>query len=410
MHHPRQDERGTILIITMILCFLVAIIAVDARFIARIEWEAATNADVDYMLEIAVKGGYQIAETYLRQDLTDSPEVDHLFEEWASDQGIQKEFDPSSYGERAYFEQGRQAQGGEDAEDAFPSVRIFIEDEDRKYPLPLLLKGSDALKDRRKEGFVNLLRYFREGTTLELGAGEAENIATQIVEFISREEGDESFGPTPRAATKSGTILTPADLALIPAIDETIIFDQVDENGRIAKGLMHFVSVWSDLAVNVNTAPEAVLRGIMRPEYQDRGYDIFVARDKKGEDQRDYESEMRSRFGDDWRRNPDRTVREGAEEEEDESAGYWEDVADIEEDVPTFTSAVLNDVRLYLITSSKTFTIWVEAEMKGIKRRRRFVVRREGPRLVPIISESVSYPFLRELTEEERNDLDGSDW
>jgi len=409
MTHPRQGERGTILVITMILIFLVSIIAIDARYMARIEWEAATNADIDFLLEVAVRGGYQMAEAYLRQDLEDGAEVDHLFEEWGSEQGIQKEFDPSAYGERAYYEQGTQAQGAE-GRDAFPHIRIFIEDEDRKYPLPLLLKGSDALKERRKGGLTTLLKTFRERTALELDESEARRIADAIVKFISREEGDMSFGPTPRANTKSGTILTPADLALIPEIDERIIYDQVDEEGNIAKGLMHFVTVWSDLAVNVNTAPEAVLCAMMREEEMSVGRNIFIKRDEKGVEQRDYQLQMQDQFGENWRRDPDRAARESTEEDEDESAGYWEDLEAIKEDVNTFTESILNDLRLYLKTTSKTFCIWVEAEMNGIKRRRRWVVRREGARIVPIISEVVSYPFFRALTEDEYNQLYGKEW
>lgn len=409
MTHPRQRERGTILVITMILIFLVSIIAIDARYMARIEWEAATNADVDFLLEVAVRGGYQLAEAYLRQDLEDGADVDHAFEEWASDQGIEKEFDPTAYGERAYNEQGTQAHGGE-ARSTVPRVRIFIEDEDRKYPLPLLLKGSDALKERRKGGLTTLLKTFRKGTSLEVDEGEARHIAELIIKFISREEGDNSFGPTPRAHTKSGTILTPADLALIPDVDEQIIYDQVDRDGNIAKGLMHFVTVWSDLAVNVNTAPEAVLCAMMREEDASVGTDIFFARDEKSVEQREYQLQMQEQFGANWRRDPDRTARESSEEKEDESAGYWEEVDAIKEDVATFTDAILNDLRLYLTTKSKTFCIWVEAEMKGIKRRRRWVVRREGARLVPIISEIVSYPFFRNLTEDEYNQIYGREW
>lgn len=409
MTHPRRSESGTILVITMILVFLVSIIAIDARYIARIEWEAATNADVDFLLEVAVRGGYQLAEAYIRQDLEDSPDVDHLFEEWASDQGIQKDFDPTGYGERAYHEQGTQAQGGE-GEDASPKVRIFIEDEDRKYPLPLLLKNSDAMKDRRKEGLSILLQSFRSATAFALDAGEASDYATQIVKFISREEGDNSFGPTPRAHTKSGTLITPADLALIPGIPEHIIYDQVDEDGRIAKGLMHFVTVWSDLAINVNTAPEAVLRGIMRPDDASVGTDIFIARDERGEKQREYEANMREQFGENWRRDPDRAARATTEEEEEESAGYWDELDAIKEDVDTFTDKVMSEVRQHMTTKSRTFSIWVEAEMKGIKRRRRWVVRREGARLVPIISELVAYPFFRALTEDEYNQVYGEDW
>ena len=55
----RSSERGTILIITTIILILIITLAVDAKFIAQIEWEATTNADVDFMLEVALRGAEQ---------------------------------------------------------------------------------------------------------------------------------------------------------------------------------------------------------------------------------------------------------------------------------------------------------------------------------------------------------------
>ena len=404
----RSSERGTILIITTIILILIITLAVDAKFIAQIEWEATTNADVDFMLEVALRGGYQVAEAYLRQDLEDGPETDHFYEEWANPEGIEKTFDPSQHGGSDYSAQGSD-KGGDD-ESSAPKIKIFIEDEDRKYPLPLLLKGADAMKDRRKEGFANLIHYYRANTGRQVELSVANQMAEAIIAFISREELDTGFEPTARSATGSGTLLTPADLALIPTIDESMIYDAIDEDGRIAKGLMHFVTVWTDLQINVNTAPEAVLRGIIRPKEENIGHDIWAEREAKGEGQREYENEMLERYGENWRRSSDREERETTEEEESESAGYWEALDDIKDDVDSFQESQLNDVRLYMNVKSRTFSIWVEAEMNGIKRHRRWVVRREGARILPIISELVAYPYFRDQTEAERAEAEESDW
>jgi len=339
-----------------------------------------SGADVDFMLEAALRDGYQVAEAYLRQDLEDGPETDHFYEEWANPEGIEKTFDPSQYGESGYSAQGPD-EGGDDGS-SVPKIKIFIEDEDRKYPLPLLLKGADAMKDRRKEGFANLIHYYRANTGRQVELSVANQMAEAIIAFISREELDTGFEPTARSATGSGTLLTPADLALIPTIDESMIYDAIDEDGRIAKGLMHFVTVWTDLQINVNTAPEAVLRGIIRPKEENIGHDIWAEREAKGEGQ----------------------------EEESESAGYWEALDDIKDDVDSFQESQLNDVRLYMNVKSRTFSIWVEAEMNGIKRHRRWVVRREGARILPIISELVAYPYFRDQTEAERAEAEESDW
>jgi type II secretory pathway component PulK len=397
---PRQSEEGTILIIAILIVSLILVIASDARYVARVEWEAASNADVDFQLEQALKAGYQVAETYLRQDLVDSPDVDHLYEEWASNEGIEKELDPGQYGFRI------STPPRPDGTSPFPSIRIFIEDEERKYPLPLLTKGADTMKERRRDSLTNLIRLYRANTRYEVDANTARAMAEQIIAFVTREERDASFGPTPRPGTKSGMPFRPVDLALIPNIPEFLIYDTVDEDGVLARGLIHFVTTWTDLVVNVNTAGDAVLQAVMRPEDSSVGHDIFAERGTKGEDYLEYDTEMRERYGDDYRRNPDAQQRADAEEDEEESAGYWEDLEKIKEDVDTFTDRVLSDVRLYLTTKSKVFSIWVETELNGIKARRRWVVRREGARLLPVISERVDFPYLRKLTQEEQGRRD----
>jgi len=401
----REDERGTVLVLVVILTTLILVIVADARHVARIEWEAASNADIDFQLQQAVEGGYQIAEAYLRQDLQDSPEIDHSYEEWAAVEGITKDFDPSQYGGSSFYDAPQNA-SNQNASASFPQVRIFIEDEERKYPLPLLRMGSDTLKDRRKESLAILIQWFRANTQLSVDPSAAAQYADMIVNFISRIENDTSFGPTPRPGTKQGMILAPKDLALIPGIPEDLIFDAVDDDGAIAKGLMHYLTIWSDLAVNINTAEESVLRAVMRPQDQQVGYDIWAEREKKGEKYREYESDMVDRFGADWRRSQERLERgtENETEEEDDSAGYWTEVDELKDDVDTVTERVLQEIRLYTGVTSKVFSIWVEASMRGIKLRRRWVVRREGARLVLVMTEQVSYPFFRYLTEDEMQD------
>lgn len=406
---PREGERGTILVVTVLLVTLTIVIVADARHVARIEWEAASNADTEFQLEKALQGGYQIAEAYLRQDLQDSPDTDHKYEEWGNAEGIQKDMDPSQFGIDEYSQPTESASGEERTN--FPKIRIFIEDEERKWPLPLLRMGSESLKERRKEALAKLIEYYRANTQLQVDAGAATQYADMIVNFVSREESDSSFEPTPRPSTKSGMLMSSTDLALIKGIPEHLIYDTVDEDGNIAKGLMHFVTVWTDLVINVNTADQAVLRAVMRPEDETVGADIWAKREEKGEEFLEYDREQRDRFGDDYRRNPDRQERSTTESEEEESTGYWSDIESIKDDVDTFTDRILNDVRLYLGVKSNVFSIWVEAELKGIKRRRRWVVRREGARFVPIISEHVQYPFFRYLTEDEQQgSYERQDW
>jgi type II secretory pathway component PulK len=413
--HPRPKEQGTILIVAMILTTLAIVIVADLRTVTRVEWEAATNADIDFILDAALRAGYQIAEAHLRQDSKDAPEVDHLLEEWAGTDGFSKVLDPSEYGEVAYQENlGSGGGSTEENKASIPELRIFIEDEERKYPLPLLVKGADSLQDRRRKSFSMLLQIFRRGTPYELDASEASSYTEAIAQFLSRKV-TENVGPIPKPGTKRGLMLSPSDLALIPNIPQDDIFDLVDlREGVVIPGLYRFVTCWSDLAVNVNTAPVAVLAALPRPGEDSVAFDIAKRRGQNQEKYLEGEQDRIGRFGEDPRR-PGRALSQpqGAEsappdpnQDPDEEVGYWEDLDSIKAQVPTLTDSILNDFRLNASVTSRTFSIYVEASMRGIRRVRRTIVRREGARFVPILTELVTWPRFREQTTEEKEKSD----
>lgn len=414
--HPRSGEQGTILIVAMILTTLAIVIVADMRTVSRVEWEAATNADVDFILDAALRAGYQIAEAYLRQDYVDSPDVDHLLEEWADPGGISRTLDPTEYGELAYQASrgGPAGAASEPDEASIPKLRIFIEDEDRKYPLPLLITGADSLKERRRKSFAKLIQNFRRGTIMEVDGGTALNYANAIANFIERRSG-ESSGVVPRAETKSGMIISTSDLGLIPDIPQEVIFDAVDfKNAVVMPGLYRYVTAFTDLAVNINTAPVAVLTALPRPEEESVGFDIAQKRGQNQEKFMESEKERIRQFGEDPRR-PGRAAAPpgGAQgmlatggEAEEEEVGYWENVDDIKDQVPTLTNTILSDFRLNATVTSKTFSIYVEASMRGIRRVRRTVVRREEARFVPILTELVTWPRYREPTDDEQQEAE----
>lgn len=411
--NPRRGERGTALVISVIIVTFIVVLVTDASTIARVEWEAATNADHDLHLEYALKSGLQIAEAYLRQDTVDSPDVDHFYEEWSAPGGITKELDPSAYG---------WSSSSEDGETPFPSLRIIIEDEERKWPLPLVKVGNETEKEQRKERLKTLLDDFRQYTNYDLDSGTASRLADDIVAYISRTEDDEgSFGATPRPLTKSGLPLSTTDLALIPSMPPDILFDILDATSEtesvVVPGLINFITLHSDLQVNINTASEAVLRALPRPEDRSVGSDIYQARERMSEDYDTENPEMRvgesvsagvrDPRDDPRRNNASSNQGEGGEGEEEEGLGYWETVDALREsDIRTLEGRIFDDIRTLVTTQSNVFSIWVEAEMDGVRKIRRYIVRRAGNRFIQILSEPVTYPRFRERTEEERY----SDW
>jgi len=394
IERPRRNEEGTILLLVVMVIALVFIIVADATLIARVELEATENADELLISEMALKGGYQIAEAWLREDLT-SGDVDTLQDVWANPEGIEQIFNPMEVGaEGPFIQEGGGEEAGFDTEE-LPQVKIFIEDEDRKWPLNILLKGVEAQQQRRLQGLINVIDGFREETIYDVDSSQAAEYAQLIHEFLKRPEDAQEgrFGPTPRPLTKTGSLLRVTDLALIPGIPPELIFDQVDDqNQRVAKGLMHFVTIWSDLAVNVNTAPKAVLRGLFSRSEASVGDDIFVYRERA------YEEAAREE-------DIERTTGEAGEEEEEEGGGggVFQEVDDVQREVRTVTTKLFNESRTMMTVKSSTFSVWIEMRMgpHGPRHLRRYVVRRDGPQIRIILAENVAYPWFREPTEAE---------
>lgn len=392
----RPGEEGTVLVLSLIVIAFMAILVIDTHNVAQVELVAASNADVQLRLEYACRGGYQLAEAYLRQDQVDSPETDSLVDQWADPNGFDRTFDP----EEAVGSFSDSGQGGDEEESDKLKVRFVIEDEERKWPLALLLVNNEATQKRRVGSLKNVIDEFRDGTSFDVDEGTADQVANMIYQFLKRTEDDGAFAPTPRAKTKSGMVLDITDLSLLPGLSAELLFDQVDlgnsteEETRIAKGLMHFLSPWTDLVINVNTAPKAVLRGLFRgdrPSEYGVADDIFLHRE-------DASGELSSRLAEDRaadRAGSDARSQPTSGEEEPTPGSVFTQVADVEEAVVTMTPALFNETRNLMTVQSKVYTIWVEAHLKKSKRMRRYVVRREGARYELILSELVSYPVYR---------------
>lgn len=393
-HHPRRDESGVILVLTLVVVALLVVLAHDTANVARMEIEATMNNDSELKVSYALKGGYQLATAHLRQDLVEN-EIDSLQDTWAVPEGLTYEFNPLEAGAPSLPGVGRRR------EERHPSVRVFIHDESGKWPLNVLLINTEAYQRKQLEGLATVIDSFRENTNLDVSTGQADQYAELIYRFIKRKEDEGGFGPTPRPQTKTGSLLRVTDLALIPGIPPALIYDQVDQQTvsehQIAPGLMHFVTLWSDLQINLNTASLPVLRGIFTGKNAHVGDDIFK---KRGES---YEELARERSRLEATRQP---AAGSGEEEEELAAGPFEDIEDAKEAVNTLTNDIYNSNRTMMCVSSNAFSIWVEARLgnKGPRRIRRWVVRRDGPRIIPVLAEEVNYPWLRRPTEEEREE------
>jgi uncharacterized membrane protein YgcG len=418
-----HKQRGTVMVLALIIVTLVIVLVADATQVARMEREASRNAATDLRIEAAMSGALEIAKAYLTDDLINSGETDSLIEEWALEEGLEREFDPESTSGMALG-----AGPASDATDEFPRARIFIEDEERKWPLPWLRMGSDSMRERRRDGLATVLDDFRANTPFDLEPALAQNYAQRISEFINRKEGDTGFGPTPRPLTKTGLPLHVLDLGLIPGIPHELLYRQVDpESGTVVAGLMDVVTLWSDGKINVNTASLAVLRGVFRRREDDMSVanDIIKRRDGM---QEEYELQENTRDLSPEERRQRRREERAAEERNsgnplasggresgsasgggrssggnaaNEASGAFTSMDQLKKEVNTLTDRLYTEIATTVTLQSKVFSIWVEIEVGGMRKVRRTILRREGPRFVMILSENADYPTWRQLSEDE---------
>jgi type II secretory pathway component PulK len=385
-----ESERGSLLIIALIVVFLMSVLVSDVANVAMAEYEASVNAAQVTRLKFALDAGFEIAKANLVQDLADT-DVDSLADAWAQPM---TEKVAGGYGQ---VEEQRDSEEGA----GVIELDIEIEDEAGKWPLPLATIGSnDAQIRRRREYLAAVIDGFREDLgPYDVDSGTALRYADQIAAFMTRGEGE--AGIVPRPSTKSELhILNVADLTLIKDIDDHVFFDEVDQQGNLIPGLLRFVTIWSDLKVNVNTAPLPVLKGLFRSEDRGRAADVYNYRTAQAEEKDKERQSIEGRF--------DQGVGRDKEDEENRTGGaIFEAVQDVQ-NVEGFTPRVFTEASQLMEVKSSVFSVWITARLGNLVRMRHWVVRREGPRIMVLLSEAIDpdyRPRFRERRpEDERRD------
>lgn len=391
---PRDPERGSMLLLGLMVILLMIVLVTDATQVSRLEHDASRNSIDNLRLEWALNGGFEVAKSHLAQDLLDT-DIDSLQESWCS---IPEELLAVPQEE------------GTSSKEPDIRLRIEIEDEDRKWPLGLLVVENEAAQRRRKDGLTAVIDWFREGTPYDIGSGDAETYATAIWTFMKRRK-EEASGPVPRAPTKSDLhLMSVGDLALVQDLPDSLLYDRIVSdtagNPTVVPGLLRFVSIHSELQVNVNTAPEAVLRGLFRREDWGVGSDIFRAREDQSEDKKKELAEEQDRRA----ANPNAT----SEEDPDRNGGaVFEKIEDLQK-IPTMVTRVWNEARASMSVTSKVFSIWVTAEIGGedtskSEKTRRWIVRRDNGKFTLVLTEAIDLDFRpRFRTREEIDEASGA--
>jgi hypothetical protein len=363
------------LILALIIVFLMTVLASDITEVSMVEYEASVNVGKITRLEYALDAALEVAKAHLIQDAIDT-DIDSLQDSWA--QPIKLTLggaSAESIEERAL-----------DQPPPGVEVTLEIEDEERKWPLPMTFLGNDAQIRRKREFLSAVIDSCRENYGVyDIDRGTSDRYAEAIVGFLQRKEND--GGPVPRPNTKSDLhILNVADLSLIKEINDKDLFDEVDEKGEVVPGLLRFLTIWTDMKVNINTAPLPVLRGLFRPEDRTSAETLYNHRTAQTEENEKKKKSTEARLEEASK------GKDGKDEEDRVGGAIFEKVQDIQkiEGIQTRTFA---DSSPMMTVASRTFSVWATAELGPISRTRHWVLRRESGRIVMFLSEAVDQDF-----------------
>lgn len=162
-------------------------------------------------------------------------------------------------------------------------LRIYIEDEERKYNILNMLNDDEELADDAFDRVVRILDLCREGTDADISYTDAEDLARVMREHMLQR--DTSALPRPAELlsdseeyTSLGLPLTLREFVALPPFTEGLFRDYFDRDENRVHSIGSFLTVYTSPAtgedegeaesgagwsVNVNTAPLAVLAGLM---------------------------------------------------------------------------------------------------------------------------------------------------
>lgn len=428
--HPRRDESGVALIMTLLLLALLLVLVLDLAYDARINLRLVTNHRDDDQMHYAIRGEIEKVRAILRYDFQDG-DVDSTQDEWAQS-GLAETYNDVN-------------------------VSVRIEDESRKFNLLWLVEpdmeqekkakkrkredrdideetGADKTttgkpdenlkkkRERANEMLVTLIDEFRQNTEHDLSESDARAYARAIADYLNRGSKGSSSS-IPRAPTTDGSPITVDEVLLAPGVDEDLLYDFYDEEtGEIVPGLQNYVTIWSDGAININTACENVLRILFDEKDRDKARDLAEYRMKEPEDeeakkelekkQRQTERKKRERREEDERRLgrslPDRPDDEEMEEYDPgktpAATQVFEGPADLKKD-NLLDDAAIKQIEPWISTSSTVFSAYITASRGTSERRVRVVLRRDAEgEVTPILFETrrdVRY-YAGEKSREER--------
>jgi hypothetical protein len=130
-------------------------------------------------------------------------------------------------------------------------LRVLYQDEDSKYNVLNMLTDDDDEARKAYDRVVRILDACREGTADDIDGGQAERMATAMLEHMERRS--ESVLSRPVLLTDDeerfelGLPMSLRELVVLEPFDESHFRDYRDENGDIVHSIGSFLTLWTSL-------------------------------------------------------------------------------------------------------------------------------------------------------------------
>jgi general secretion pathway protein K len=227
-----KGERGVALVLALAVIALLVSLVVDFAYTMMVDLTLAANLRDGQKAFYNARSGVELAKHLLQED---DPAFDSLDEDWA--------LLPEHPGFLSADDEGR--------------FKVTIEDEAAKIPLNMLITGD-------KEKKVDLVVRAQLERLFELLELDPELI-DPIIDWLDPDNNPQPFGaedayyqslPSPYPC-KNGPLDALEELLLVKGMTKEILYGQ---EGK--KGLINFLTLFSDGKVNINTASVEVLASL----------------------------------------------------------------------------------------------------------------------------------------------------
>jgi len=297
------------LVLALAVIALLVSLGVDFSYTMMVDLTLAANLRDGQKAFYAARSGVELARHLLQKD---DPAFDALDEDWAL------------LSEHPGFL-------SDDDEGKF---KVTIEDEAAKIPINRLITGD---KDNKKIDLVVRAQLERLFAVLELDP----QLIDPIIDWLNPGNNPQPFGakdayyqslPTPYHC-KNGPLDALEELLLVKGMTKEILYG-ADEK----KGLIHFLTLFSDGKININTAPVEVIQSLSDKIDSVTAQAIIDYRQK----------------------NPFQEIK-------------YDDIKSL----PGMTLEIFNDIKDQCDVKSSTFSLHVEGQVRDIKKVIYTVLKRE---------------------------------